>query len=215
MVPRPDQMASSRRAAVLAGTLAAAGVAWLAVSHLLASGAFAGPAGLALDLGIDAVTALLLAGSAGVLLRARRMRAEREQAALRAAGDRLEAAFEGRVAEVRRAAAIEKLDAVGTLAAGVARDFNNLLTIIRGYSEIHLQGHAAGDPGREDLEEIGRAADRAAELVRELMIEAAAADLDAAFVAARTGSAPGPHAVLAVAGTGADRDAPAPDRSPD
>ncbi len=63
----------------------------------------------------------------------------------------------------------ERLDAIGTLAAVIAHDFNNLLTVIRGFSEVHLASHDPDDPCREDLVEIGRAADRCAALVRQLL----------------------------------------------
>jgi signal transduction histidine kinase len=68
-----------------------------------------------------------------------------------------------------RLASAEKMEALGLLAGGIAHDFNNLLAAIRGFSELHLDTHAPDDPAREDVVEICLAADRAAELVRQLL----------------------------------------------
>ena len=62
-----------------------------------------------------------------------------------------------------------KMEAVGRLAGGIAHDFNNLLTAIRGYSDLVAAGLPPGDPLRSDIQEIQRAADRAANLTQQLL----------------------------------------------
>jgi PAS domain S-box-containing protein len=63
----------------------------------------------------------------------------------------------------------QRMEAVGTLAGGIAHDFNNALTGILGYGEL-LRARIAGDPkALADLDEISRAAERAATLTRQLL----------------------------------------------
>ena len=63
----------------------------------------------------------------------------------------------------------QKMEAIGRLAGGIAHDFNNLLTVIKGYSQLSLLGFKEGDPLRGNLEEIKNAADRAADLIHQLL----------------------------------------------
>ena len=62
-----------------------------------------------------------------------------------------------------------KMDALGRLAGGIAHDFNNLLTAIKGNVQLLLMDSPMEAPGREELEEINRVSDRAAELTRRLL----------------------------------------------
>jgi PAS domain S-box-containing protein len=87
----------------------------------------------------------------------------------------------------------QKLEAVGQLAGGIAHDFNNLLAVISGYTEIlHHRLGRDSDASRE-IGEIGKAADRAAHLTRQLLaysrhqvVEPRALDLNAILVETKT-----------------------------
>ena len=63
----------------------------------------------------------------------------------------------------------QKLESLGRLAGGVAHDFNNLLTGITGYATLLLERANGDGELRRDLGEIVRAADRAAELTKQLL----------------------------------------------
>jgi signal transduction histidine kinase/CheY-like chemotaxis protein/HAMP domain-containing protein len=63
----------------------------------------------------------------------------------------------------------QKLEAVGRLAGGISHDFNNLLTVILGYSDIIRRNLQEAHPLRRNVEEIVRASERAASLTRQLL----------------------------------------------
>lgn len=63
----------------------------------------------------------------------------------------------------------QKLEAVGQLAAGVAHDFNNVLTIIQGHASLQLATGRHDPEMRQVLREIERASERGAALTRQLL----------------------------------------------
>jgi len=63
-----------------------------------------------------------------------------------------------------------KMDAIGRLAAGVAHDFNNILTVIAGYCGILLHKVGKESPLYGEVSEIKRAGERGARLTRQLMV---------------------------------------------
>ncbi len=63
----------------------------------------------------------------------------------------------------------QKMQAVGQLAGGVAHDFNNLLTAMIGFCDLLLQRHRPGDPSFADIMQVKQNANRAANLVRQLL----------------------------------------------
>ena len=62
-----------------------------------------------------------------------------------------------------------KMQAVGQLAGGVAHDFNNILTAVIGYCDLMLLRHSPGDADFDDINQIRQNANRAANLVRQLL----------------------------------------------
>lgn len=64
----------------------------------------------------------------------------------------------------------QKLDAINRLAAGIAHDFNNVLTIIQGAASMLRIRLRDSERGRDDVEEILTATDRAAALTRQLLL---------------------------------------------
>ena len=62
-----------------------------------------------------------------------------------------------------------KMEAIGTLAGGVAHDFNNLMTAVLGYSDLMLRRVGKGDPLRKEIEQVRKAGERAATLTSQLL----------------------------------------------
>jgi len=63
----------------------------------------------------------------------------------------------------------QRLDAVGRLAAGIAYDFNNILTTVRGFGDILHRELPEDDPHRADADQIRKAADRGVLLTGQLL----------------------------------------------
>jgi PAS domain S-box-containing protein len=62
-----------------------------------------------------------------------------------------------------------KMEAVGRLAGGIAHDFNNLLMVVRGHTELMRNRLEASSPLTHGVNEIEKAADRAASLTQQLL----------------------------------------------
>ncbi|MBV8121506.1 MAG: response regulator, partial [Alphaproteobacteria bacterium] len=69
----------------------------------------------------------------------------------------------------RQFAQSQKMQAIGQLAGGVAHDFNNLLTAMIGFCDLLLLRSRPGDPAFADIMQIKQNANRAANLVRQLL----------------------------------------------
>ncbi|MFZ1983280.1 MAG: PAS domain S-box protein [Desulfatitalea sp.] len=63
----------------------------------------------------------------------------------------------------------QKMESVGRLAGGVAHDYNNMLSVILGYTELALARVPSAEPLHADLKEIFNAARRSADITRQLL----------------------------------------------
>jgi two-component system, cell cycle sensor histidine kinase and response regulator CckA len=63
----------------------------------------------------------------------------------------------------------QKMEGLGQLVVGIVHDFNNLLTVIRGYGKLAMEQVRPGDALRADLDEIVRASERAEALTQRLL----------------------------------------------
>lgn len=64
---------------------------------------------------------------------------------------------------------MQKMEAIGLLAGGVAHDFNNTLMVISGFSELALRGLEPDHPAREFIEEVRQATNSGVTLTRQLL----------------------------------------------
>jgi PAS domain S-box-containing protein len=63
----------------------------------------------------------------------------------------------------------QKMESIGRLAGGVAHDFNNMLAAIMGYAELGMTRVPPDHPVQQDMQRILEAAERAANIVRQLL----------------------------------------------
>jgi PAS domain S-box-containing protein len=70
-------------------------------------------------------------------------------------------------ARIRQA---QKMEAIGTMAGGVAHDFNNILSTLAGYTEIALDTIPPDNPAWQHLQEVLAASRRARDLVRQILL---------------------------------------------
>jgi len=64
----------------------------------------------------------------------------------------------------------QKMEAIGQLAAGVAHDFNNILTVIQGHAGLIRNELDPGRPATDSADKITKAANRASALIRQLLM---------------------------------------------
>jgi signal transduction histidine kinase/ActR/RegA family two-component response regulator len=89
--------------------------------------------------------------------------------ALRAALNRQERIDREKLRLEQELAAIQRVEALGFLAASVAHDFNNVLTAIIGYAELAGENAAAGSQAQQNIERLLAATERARLLVRRVL----------------------------------------------
>ncbi len=95
-----------------------------------------------------------------------RNRARAELLASLDARRRAEQELRAKEEHLRRA---QKTEAVARLVAGVAHNFNNLLTVTMGYAELLIERNGGREPDHGDLQMIHEAAERGASLTRQLL----------------------------------------------
>jgi PAS domain S-box-containing protein len=78
-------------------------------------------------------------------------------------------AEEERITLEAKATQTHKMEAIGTLAGGIAHDFNNILTAVIGYTELAMGDADNPKILRADLEEVIKGANRAKELVKQIL----------------------------------------------
>jgi len=89
---------------------------------------------------------------------------------LEKANEDLRREIQDRLQAERQLRHAQKMEAVGQLAAGVAHDFNNILTVVHGHSSLLLMRLGEEGTHVRSLSEIRHSAERAANVVRQLLM---------------------------------------------
>ena len=109
---------------------------------------------------LQAYAGIWLLGLGGLGFAYRRIR---QAAAQRAQAETARARLERELLQT------QKMELVGRLAGGVAHDFNNMLMVIRGFTEVALEQADPSTPVHDDLRQILEATERSADLTRQLL----------------------------------------------
>jgi two-component system cell cycle sensor histidine kinase/response regulator CckA len=81
----------------------------------------------------------------------------------------LEESISARDALSAQLASAQRLEAMGRMAGSIAHDFNNQLTVIRGYADLIAKGITPGTPRQAEMEQLASAVSRAASITREVL----------------------------------------------
>jgi len=102
-------------------------------------------------------------------IRSLSLRQQRLEELVQARTEELQREIDERLAVETHLRHVQKLEAVGQLAAGVAHDFNNILTVIQGHTGLLLDNPQLTQESADSLKDISEATQRAADLTRQLL----------------------------------------------